>query len=236
MRFLDCVSSNSSLFSGCGGNFTAESGFLVSPFYPSQYPQARECSYIVSSPNGTYISIQTIAMDIDCLQSDELEIRDGASAKSPIIGTFCGNDSNVLPSLQTTQSHMWLRFTSSYLGRGKGFNISYEAVNYTNWSFNGGSCGGNFTSLNGILTSPSYPQSYHAAKNCVYIVTLPSDHYVTVRFYNMDIKCHSSNLETDNIEIRDGSTNASQIILRTCGNVSKTPSFIQTTQNTIWLR
>ena len=175
-------------------------------------------------------------MDIDCSGSDSLELRDGNSAHSPIIGTFCGTYNNVLPPIQTTQPFLWLKFTSNYLGLGKGFNISYESVNETNWTFNGGSCGGSFNSANGIITSPSFPNSYPAAKDCVYVVSVPSDHYVKLRFYTMDIKCQASDLEPDHIEIRDGSTDASPLIRRFCGNASSTPEFIQTTQNYMRLR
>ena len=223
-------------FSGCGGNYSAENSFLTSPLYPSRYPPGRECSYLVSSPHGTYLSIESITMDIDCSKSDNLELRDGDSAKSPIIGTFCGTDTDVLLSLQTTQSYLWLKFTSNYQGIGKGFNISYESVNQTKWAFNSGSCGGYFSSQNGVLTSPSFPNSYPAAKDCVYVVSVLSGHYVNLTFHAMDIKCHASGQVSDDIEIRDGKSEDSPLIGQFCGNASTMPEFIQTTQNYMRLR
>ena len=223
-------------FPGGGGNYLAKSGFLTSPLHPNQYPLGRECIYLISSSNGTYISIETIAMDIDCSRSDKLELRDGDSEQSPIIGTFCGTHNNVLPSIQTTQPFLWLKFTSNYLGLGKGFNISYESVNETNWTFNGGSCGGYFYSANGIITSPSFPNSYPAAKDCVYVVSVLSDRYVNLTLPKIDINCDASGQVSDNIEIRDGKFDDSPVINKLCGNVSTVPEFIQATQNYMTVR
>ena len=56
--------------------------------------------------------------DIDCettIFSDEgydyLEIRDGNSEKSPLIGRFCGN--NIPSSLHSTSNYMWIRYGST---------------------------------------------------------------------------------------------------------------------------
>lgn len=35
--------------SGCGGNFTASSGRLVSPDFPAEYPDYSNCSYIINA-------------------------------------------------------------------------------------------------------------------------------------------------------------------------------------------
>ena len=175
-------------------------------------------------------------MDIDCSRSDNLELRDGNSAQSPIIGTFCGTDNNILPPIQTTQPFLWLKFTSNYLGSGKGFNISYESVIANKWTFNSGSCGGDFNRTNGIITSPSFPNSYPPAKDCVYIVSLPPDHYVNLTLPTIDINCDASGKVSDTIEIRDGKSEDSPVINEFCGNVSTMPKFIQATQNYMRVR
>ena len=173
-------------------------------------------------------------MDIDCSGSDRLELRDGDSAQSPIISTYCDIDKNIPRSIQTTQANLWLRFVSDFHGVGNGFKISYKALNVSEWSINSGSCGGKFYSKNGIITSPSYPRSYPAAKNCLYFVSLPSDYYVNVTLINMDINCHAAG--SDFFEMRDGQYEDSPLMARFCGNGSKTPAIMQTTQNHLWIR
>ena len=202
--------------------------------YPKPYPPGQECVYIVTQPSGTYIDIKIITMDIDCSESDSLELRDGDSANSPILSTYCDSDTNIPLHVQTTQEYLWLRLSSTYHGVGNGFKIMYESVNNSHWSFNSGSCGGNFNTSSGIITSPSYPKNYPPAKSCIYLVSLPSDYYVNVTLINLDVNCHE--IESDFIEMRDGKSEDSPMMGRFCGNGSITPSFIQTTQNYLWMK
>ena len=98
----------------CGGNYSNASGVLTSPSHPNPYPDLADCVYLISQPNGTYVNISFITMDIDCqglttLTSDYIEMRDGKSEDSILIGRFCGSGSNVPDFLQTTQNHLRIR-------------------------------------------------------------------------------------------------------------------------------
>ena len=99
------------LFTACGGTYSNASGVLSSPSYPNAYPEWAECIYLISQPNGTYVNISFLTMDIDCqgTASDFIEMRDGSSQDSPLMGMFCGNGSNVPAFMQTTQNHLRIR-------------------------------------------------------------------------------------------------------------------------------
>ena len=94
----------------CGGNYNNQSGVLTSPLYPNPYPTA-DCVYLISQPNGTYVNISIISLDIDCqgTHSDFIEIRDGNSEGSPLMGRFCENGSHVPDFMQTTQTQLRIR-------------------------------------------------------------------------------------------------------------------------------
>ena len=98
-------------FTACGGNFSNASGVLSSFSYPNPYPDLADCVYIISQPNGTYVNISFLSMDIDCqgTPSDYIEMRDGYSGDSPPMARFCGNGSNVPDFMQTSQNHMRIR-------------------------------------------------------------------------------------------------------------------------------
>ena len=100
-------------FTACGGTYSNASGVLSSPSYPNAYPEMADCVYLISQPNGTYVNISFLTMDIDCQemysQSDYIEMRDGSSQDSPLMGMFCGNGSNVPDFMQTTQNHLRIR-------------------------------------------------------------------------------------------------------------------------------
>ena len=99
------------LMTACGGNYSNASGVLTSPSYPNAYPELAGCVYLISQPNGTYVKISFITMDIDCQgnPSDYIELRDGNYEQSPLINQFCGNGSNVPDFIQTTQNHLRIR-------------------------------------------------------------------------------------------------------------------------------
>ena len=101
------------LFTNCGGNYTNASGVLTSPSYPNPYPHLADCIYLISQPNGTYVNVSFITMDVVCQESystsDYIEMRDGNSEDSPLMGRFCGNNSDVPAFIQTTQNHLRLR-------------------------------------------------------------------------------------------------------------------------------
>ena len=88
-----------------------ETGTITSPLYPNPYPNNAECNYFISQPNGTFINLTVEAFDIEAhysCSSDFLEIRDGFSHESPVIGAFCG--SNIPISFQSTDNYMRLRY------------------------------------------------------------------------------------------------------------------------------
>ena len=99
-------------FTTCGGTYSNASGVLSSPLHPNSYPKPTNCVYIISQPDGMYINISFLSMDIDCqgAPSDYIEIRDGNSEESPLMGIFCGNGSNAPAFLQTTQNYMRIRW------------------------------------------------------------------------------------------------------------------------------
>ena len=106
------------------------------------------------------------------------------------------------------------------------------------WSYNSGRCGGSFTTQNGILTSPSYPENYPNNAECVYTISHLTDTTIMLSFVNMQIatctwsQCPS--LCPDYLEIRDGPSDDSHILGRLCGN--EIPAPIHSSQNQMWLR
>ena len=118
---------------------------------------------------------------------------------------------------------------------GKGFKILYETITSQDeplWSYNSGSCGGHFTTSNGLLNSPSYPQNYPVYTECIYTISQPNGTHVNMTILNMDIE-YDSNCGWDYLEIRDGSSEASPLIDRLCGD---SRAFLQSNDSDVWIR
>ena len=134
----------------CGGNFNTTNGFLTSPSYPDEYPNNASCTYIISQPTNMFVKFTKRMFYInqtDCPDEDYLEIRDGSSEKSQLIGTFCG--SNLPRTIQLSQNQLWMkwgrkvifkfiahslqiqsrasfRFHSNLFGKAPGFLLEYS--------------------------------------------------------------------------------------------------------------
>ena len=99
----------------CGGIYTHPYGLLSSPLYPDQYPKNLNCTYIISQDKDTFIQLEArsfmtyfaINVHHGSCKDDFLEIRDGSSEQSPVVGKFCGT--NIPASLESTQNIMWIR-------------------------------------------------------------------------------------------------------------------------------
>ena len=103
----------------------------------------------------------------------------------------------------------------------------------TQWSYHIGACGGSFTTPNGILTSPSYPDNYPNNADCVYTISQPTGTAIVLTFYSMDIEDDSS-CDYDYLEIVDGSSADSPLLGKLCGR--EIPAPIQSTQNQVWMK
>ena len=112
----------------CGGTYFGSSGVLSSPLFPGEYPHGRDCEYRISQPDGAFVNINLIDVDINCqktkskyiyentlgIPTDFIELRDGSHKGSPLIVKSCGNTTNFPTAVQSTQNHLWIRFLFPY--------------------------------------------------------------------------------------------------------------------------
>ena len=91
-------------------DYRDKSGILTSPYYPVPYPDGADCTYTISQENGSYINFTFLNFDIEpnC-DNDFLEIRDGDSEESPLIGRFCGNVNQIPKTIQSSGNKIWIR-------------------------------------------------------------------------------------------------------------------------------
>ena len=125
------------------------------------------------------------------------------------------------------------RFYSNYFESGRGFRLEYDITELSQWTFNAGACGGNFTTPNAILSSPLYPNRYPHNADCPYIISQPKGTHIRITVLNMDIDYHES-CSYDHLEIRDGTSELSQLVGEFCGH-ERPPSF-SSSKNTMWIR
>lgn len=78
----------------CGGDLTIESGNqLESPNYPLEYLPNKECIWRITVQEDYQVALKFQSFEVEnhdnCVY-DYVEVRDGDSADSRLIGVFCG--------------------------------------------------------------------------------------------------------------------------------------------------
>ncbi|XP_029444624.1 cubilin [Rhinatrema bivittatum] len=212
----------------CGGELTDTYGSVNSPGYPGNYPPSRDCYWTISTTPGLLITFAFGTLSIehhDNCNNDYLEIRDGLLAQDPVLGKFCSSGS---PSpVQTTGPYAWIHFHSDSTVTDRGFHITYTT------SASDSGCGGNYTDSEGVIISPNWPSPYNSNKQCVYIITQPTNEKIYINFTHLELESHVG-CSWNYIEVRDGDTEMDPLIERYCG--STVPAPITSRSNKLWIR
>ena len=93
---------------------------------------------------------------------DFVKIMDGDCISGQAEARYCGNH-NVAPFL-STGNKLCVKFFSDESRNGKGFNASFEAVDFPARPKD--PCGSTITATVGLLASPNYPEPYPTNELC----------------------------------------------------------------------
>ncbi|XP_029281787.1 LOW QUALITY PROTEIN: CUB and sushi domain-containing protein 1-like [Cottoperca gobio] len=109
----------------CGGHLTAPTGVLLSPGWPSFYKDSLNCQWVIEAQPDHAVKIHFDRFQTE-VNYDTLEVRDGLSTSSPLIGEYHGTQAPHF--LISTSNVMFLLFTTDNSRSAAGFSIRYESV------------------------------------------------------------------------------------------------------------
>ena len=89
--------------SPCGGVIEGPSATITSPNYPHNYPDYTHCVWLLSFSPGSQIEVTTssFTLESEC-DADNVTIRNGGEADSPVLWSGCGN---TVPPVIMSQSN-----------------------------------------------------------------------------------------------------------------------------------
>uniref|UniRef100_A0A1I8EZ18 Cubilin n=1 Tax=Wuchereria bancrofti TaxID=6293 RepID=A0A1I8EZ18_WUCBA len=184
---------------------------LTSPGFPKTSPNSLDCIWTISAPSGHRIkfTVDPISFNLedssveDVCSGNYLEIRDGPSKLSPLVGRYCGKEP---PStIFSTGSYLNIQYQTDSFVHFSGWNATYEIA----------SCGGSVViPMNGsrVIISPNYPEPYPSQATCDWTVVAPRGHYVNATFDHLWI-LFTENCTEDSIALRERD-NAGEYILK----------------------
>ncbi|XP_043916230.1 cubilin-like [Protopterus annectens] len=203
----------------CGGVYSGE-GEIRSPYYPNAYPHGKECQWVITQPEGKVVTLNFLAFDIEnsgTCAFDFVEVRDGATVDSPLIGKYCGTA--FPPPAQSTQKQMFIRFKTDASVTNFGFRAQYGMEN--------AACGESLTEPQGSFSSPGHPTSYPHGTNCTWHISVQPGFVIRLTFNSFNLEFHT-NCNFDYVEVYDnGTATTGSLLGRYCGR-SIPPSLTST--------
>lgn len=206
----------------CGGTLKLPLGSnrIESPNYPQFYLPNKECIWRISTVTNSQVAIEFSSFDLEphmnC-RRDFVEVRDGDSFKSRLIGKYCGN--SLPPILASTSNKMFIRFSSDGSGQGRGFSAAlYQEIDECKLSAHGCeqncintldgyscacrlgyklrsdmktceiNCGGIINATNGTIESPAFPNAYPANEECIWEIVSNDPYRIVLNFTHFELE------------------------------------------------
>ncbi|KAM4635166.1 bone morphogenetic protein 1-like isoform 2-T4 [Polymixia lowei] len=110
----------------CGGDVKRDSGQIQSPNYPDDYRPNKVCVWKITVAQDFHVGLSFQSFEIerhDSCAYDYLEVRDGSSESSPLLGRFCGYDKP--DDIKSSSNQLWLKFVSDGSVNKAGFAASF---------------------------------------------------------------------------------------------------------------
>ncbi|XP_054274028.1 cubilin-like isoform X2 [Macrosteles quadrilineatus] len=211
----------------CGGTIRSVSGSIATPNYPEDYPDNKECIWIIHVPQGRQIKLRFESLDIENTSPscayDSLTIRNGLHETSPIVGKYCGKMTP--PEVTSLTNGLWIHFSSDRSATYKGFRATWDAATT--------GCGGILTSPSGTLYSPNYPQGYDRFAECFFKISISQGSKVRLSIVDLDLEVHSRCI-LDYIEVFDGLDHRAKSLGRYCSPAH--PTHIEASHEQMYIK
>ncbi|XP_036871674.2 tolloid-like protein 2 [Manis javanica] len=234
----------------CGGDINKDTGQIQSPNYPDDYRPSKECVWRITVSEGFHVGLTFQAFEIerhDSCAYDYLEIRDGPTEESTLIGHFCGYEKP--EDVKSSSNRMWMKFVSDGSINKAGFAANFfKEVDECAWPDGGGceqrcentlgsyrcvcdpgyelaadkktcevACGGFITKLNGTITSPGWPKEYPTNKHCIWQVVAPAQYRISLQFEVFELEGNDV-CKYDFVEVHSGLSPDARLHGKFCGS------------------
>ncbi|XP_022226345.2 cubilin homolog [Drosophila obscura] len=195
--------------SDCKVRSTQRYGVIKSPNWPRPYGASQNCEWIIRAPLGQRLELVVSNFSLEVMgrecHSDYLEIRNGDSAQSPLIGRYCGTQ--IPPRLPSFGNALFVSFSSDSSVEESGFLLNWQQV--------GEGCGGKLNSPKGSIHSPHSMAGNLGALACDWQIVVAEGSQVTLQ-----IESREDNLCSGHLTIFDGPTTSSRALPLRCNETS----------------
>ncbi|KTF86339.1 hypothetical protein cypCar_00020065 [Cyprinus carpio] len=171
--------------SGCGGlkDLVGTEGMLESMDHPESYSNRASCKWNIRVPTGknVYLHFSNFSLEETTLcLNDKVTLSDSIGT----LGTYCTSPPRDLVAAGDT---LTVSFSSNDKIVDTGFSAIWKAANPADIEAAVG-CGGHFTSQQGELRSPSWPNEYPSQTVCTWTISVPSATGIYITFTHFELQ------------------------------------------------
>ncbi|XP_074049030.1 cubilin [Macrotis lagotis] len=212
----------------CGSLIVTDSiGSISSPLFPAKYQNNQNCSWIIQAqPPFNHITLSFTDFELEsssnCSQ-DFIEILDGNDYDAPLQGRYCGR--NMPPPVTSFSNSLTVKFISNARVNFEGFRATYTASS--------SACGGAFHMVEGVISSPSYPDIYPPNVECVWNIPSSPGNQLQLSFITFQLE-ESEGCTKDYLEIHEGNVTG-PLVGRYCGH-SLSFNYTSIVGHNLWIR
>ncbi|XP_032844647.2 CUB and zona pellucida-like domain-containing protein 1 [Tyto alba] len=206
--------------SSCGGLLQGLSSSVQSPGYPDTYPNSARCVWHIRLQELDHrVELQFLDVELEgsSCQFDAIEVYDGGSPGSPLLGAVCRNDHRIFKS---SGHQLTILFRSDGSVTQRGFQAYYYSFPASHSTTEDYPCGGLLSSPSGTFQSPFYPRNYPNNANCVWEIEVKSNFHVTLTF--RDVQMEGGRCLSDYVEVYDGPLHTSPLLGKFCSGYFRT--------------
>lgn len=202
----------------CGGVIEAQEGSIVYPLTNTSYNHNVRCAWVIKTNQDKVINVTFSKFDVEYnpeCQFDFLQIHDGRSSASQLIGRFCGTIFPKGGNIISSHNFMYFWFRSDHTVAKSGFALHWTTVDPV--------CGGTLDSADhGRISSPGSPGKYPPNRDCYWIISVTFGKRIQLHFYELDIEAHN-NCSFDYLALYDGRRTTDPLINKYCNSTHPAP-------------
>ncbi|XP_076437271.1 cubilin-like isoform X2 [Babylonia areolata] len=204
---------------GCGGYLNGAQGSFSYPRVQGQnYTHGVSCAWQITTSSDKILMVTFTRFNVEThpqCNFDFLQIHDGPTASSHIIGKYCGNQLPNGGRINSTHHQLYFWFKSDASVASDGFSLSWTSADPV--------CGGILNNAShGAISSPGYPGNYPHSRDCVWVVSVPLGNNIMITFAALALE-HHPNCTFDFLEIRSGVTSEAPLLQRYCSTSTPAP-------------
>ncbi|XP_030644095.1 ovochymase-2 [Chanos chanos] len=172
--------------SGCGGpkDVSGTEGTLSTMGFPQSYSNSALCQWNIRVPPGKHVHLSFSNFSLETSQlclNDKVTLQDSLGS----LGTHCSASSP--GDLVSVSDSLSVSFSSNNRVVDTGFHAVWKAVDPAHIETVAG-CGGQFSSQQGELTSPNWPNDYPSQAVCTWHVSVPSATQLHLTFTHFEVQ------------------------------------------------